>query len=249
MKGNFYVCGLFSAITVMFATAIIASCSSDDDYEYREEQVYTMAPTTRSAMSPEAGFENPPFLNYSNCGLWGIACMCGNVDNERYQGAVLSAATSAINWDENANMEHLKNNKPLRGLSGNEILSVCNKMKEINNKASGFDKISKLNDRLPDTFESDSREAQKIVGDLMTKSNGKTINGVMVGLETIDENGITLEHWVPLENFTKSGDMQVRDPLTSQEYYNRERNSQSNFSDRYKNNYSVSRVKCILYKK
>ena len=58
-----------------------------------------------------------------------------------------------------------------------------------------------------------------------------------------------VEHWVSLENFYKNGDMQVRDPLTSQQYYYSEKNGTSQYSDRYKNNYSVSRVKCVLYKK
>ncbi len=43
--------------------------------------------------------------------------------------------------------------------------------------------------------------------------------------------------------------MQVRDPLTSQQYDYKEKNGMSQYSDRYKNNYSVSRVKCVLYKK
>ena len=58
-----------------------------------------------------------------------------------------------------------------------------------------------------------------------------------------------VEHWVSLENFYKNGDMQVRDPLTSQQYDYKEKNGMSQYSDRYKNNYSVSRVKCVLYKK
>lgn len=43
--------------------------------------------------------------------------------------------------------------------------------------------------------------------------------------------------------------MQVRDPLTSQQYDYKEKNGMSQYSDRYENNYSVSRVKCVLYKK
>jgi hypothetical protein len=71
----------------------------------------------------------------------------------------------------------------------------------------------------------------------------------MVGLETIDTNGNYIEHWVPLENFDENGEMLVRDQLTSQKYYDRERYGTSEYSDRYKNRYPVSCVKCILYKK
>ncbi len=81
-------------------------------------------------------------------------------------------------------------------------------------------------------------------------SNRNTIKGTMVGLETIDPStGQTIEHWVPLENFSENGNMQVRDPLTSQKYYNQEYNGTSKYKDRYKNEYSISRVKCVLYRK
>lgn len=122
-------------------------------------------------------------------------------------------------------------------------------MKEINKNARVFDKISGLDDNLPDTFEENPSEAQKIIENLKNASDGKRVRGAMVGLVTKDANGNDVEHWVSLENFYKNGDMQVRDPLTSQQYDYKEKNGMSQYSDRYKNNYSVSRVKCVLYKK
>lgn len=249
MKKNFFVCGLCSTIAVMSVTAVVTSCSNDEDYYLFEEQVYTLAPVTRSTISPEGGFDIPKFLSYSNCGLWSIAQMCGSADNYRCQGAVLSAAKSAIGWDEDENMRRMKDNEPLRGLKGGEILSICNKMKETNEAAGILDKISGLDKNLPDTYEKDPSEALKIVENLKKTSNGGRIRGAMVGLETTDANGNTIEHWVSLERFNENGDMQVRDPFTVQQYYNSEKNGTSQYSDRYKNNYSVSRVKCVLYKK
>lgn len=71
----------------------------------------------------------------------------------------------------------------------------------------------------------------------------------MVGVEIVDDNGNSIEHWVPLEKFNKKGDMQVRDPLTTRQYKNRERNGTSQYKDRYTQTYSVSDIKCILYHK
>ncbi|SDG40508.1 hypothetical protein SAMN04487901_103196 [Prevotella communis] len=252
MKKNFFVRSLCSAIAVMSVTAVIVSCSNDDDfeYEYYEEQVYTLAPVTRSVMYPEGGYNDRPFLKYSNCGLWGLAMMCGDADNGKYQGAVLSAAKSAIDWDEDKNMENLQNNNNVRGLSGDEILSVCNEMKEVNNNASGFEKISNLDNNLPDSFEGNPTSAQQIVENLKNSSDGKKVKGVMVGVEVWDaEKKKYVDHWISLDRFTKNGDMQVRDQLTSQQYLNSERCGNSQYSDRYKTTYSVSRVKCVLYKK
>ncbi|MDO4738129.1 MAG: hypothetical protein Q4A50_05865 [Bacteroidales bacterium] len=249
MKRFFFVCSLCSTITVVSVTSVITSCSSDEDYEFFEEQAYTLAPTTRSTISPEGNLDNPQFLKYSNCGLWSIAQMCGSADNSKYQGAVLYAAKSAINWDEDENMNNLQNNTTVRGLKGDEILSVCNAMKEINKNAHAFDKISGLDNNLPNTYEKDSLKARQIIENLKNTADGKRVRGAMVGLETKDADGNNVEHWVSLENFSENGDMQVRDPLTSQQYYYSEKNGMSQYSDRYKNNYSVSRVKCVLYKK
>lgn len=245
MKTKFSLCGLCSAIAVISVTAVITSCNKDDDYEYLDEQAYTLARSTRSAMYPEGGTSNYPFLKYSNCGLWSIAQMCGGADKSIYQGAVFSAAKSSINWDEEENM----NNSIKRGLTGEEILSVCNQMKELNNNKKGLEKLSGLDKNLPNTYEHDGANALQIIEELKTSANGKKIHGAMVGIETYDANGNLVGHWVPLEGFTKDGNMQVRDQNTSQQYANQERSGSSQYSDRYKATYPVSRVKCILYKK
>lgn len=250
MKKIFFVRSLCSAIAVMSVTAVVVSCSNDDDYEFFDEQPYTLASVTRSVMYPEVGAENREFLQYSNCGLWSVAMMCGDADNYTYQGAVLSAAKSAIDWDENENMENLKNKNNVRALKGNDILSVCNKMREVNDNASGFKKISNLDQKLPDAFEDNPAKAQQIVDSLKNSSDGKKIKGVMVGVEVWDaEKKEIVEHWISLDRFEKNGDMQVRDQLTSQQYRNSEHYGYTQYSDRYKTNYSVSRVKCVLYKK
>lgn len=248
MKRRDFIFGSKTAIVGMLVSIALIGCSNNEDYEFIEEHLHTLAPSTRSTMAPEGGFDYPQFLEYSNCGLWGIAQMLGSADNSRYQGAVLSAASSAINWDEDENLARLKENQVVRALDGYEALSVCNRMREINEKASGFEKISGLNNNLPDTFEDDTSKALQIIDNLKRSSNGNRIRGAMVGIEIMRE-GKLQGHWVPLERFEINGDMQVRDQLTSQQYKNGEKNGTSLYSDRYKNNYPVSIVKCILYKK
>lgn len=230
-----------------FLALITASCTKEDQFDdfYNDLSVENNVPLTKSSYDPDGGTDEHPFLTYSNCGLWGIAQMCGDADMSIYQGAVLSAAESSINWDEEANMNSLTK----RGLKGEEILSVCNRMREINNAKKGFERLSGLDKNLPNTYEPDRAKALQVIENLKNSSHGNKISGAMVGIETHDANGNLIDHWVPLEKFTENGEMVVRDQMTSQQYYDQEHNGQSRYSNRYITNKSVSQVKCILYRK
>lgn len=237
---------VYVAIVAILALTTV-SCTKEDQFNdfYNNLSVDNYVPLTKSMYNPEGGTDEHPFLTYSNCGLWGIAQMCGGADMGIYQGAVLSAAESSINWDEEAN----KNSLTKRGLKGEEILSVCNKMREINNAKKGLERLSGLDKNLPNTYEPDRAKALQVIEELKASSHGKKISGAMVGIETYDANGNLIDHWVPLEKFTENGEMVVRDQMTSQQYYDQEHSGQSWYSNRYITNKSVSQVKCILYRK
>ena len=231
---------------VTFLALTTVSCTKEDQMDdfYNDLSVDNNVPLTKVTSTPEGDTGNPSFLEYSNCGLWGVAQMCGGADTYSRQSAVLYAAQTSINWDENGN----KNSLTKRGLSGEEILSVCNKMREVNNAKRGLERLSGI-DNLPNTFEPDRTKALQVIEELKNSSHGNKISGAMVGIETHDVNGNLIDHWVPLERFTDNGEMVVRDQMTSQQYADLESNGRSNYSDRYINHCSVSQVKCILYKK
>lgn len=240
--------GVCATTLVISAAVSVVSCGGDE--EYYKNGNYTLANkrVTRGAPGdPDRPNCPSDFLDYSNCGLWGVAQMSRGADNYTKQSLVLSAAKYAINWNEDENMSNRNNNSTVRALNGEEILSVCRKVEEVYSKEGGYSRYGKLGN-LPNTYEKDPCKAKELIEDMkanMGKNN--KVSGVLVGVD-VYVDGELIHHWVPLESFD-GDDLLVRDPLTRNRYKDMENRGVSDESTRYKQTYGMSSVRALLYRK
>ena len=234
--------GILAAVAAIVAASSFISCSSDD--EYYENGNYTLA-NKRMTRSSIEGDGEKEFLQYSNCGLWGLAQLMGDADSYTFQSAVLSAAKTSINWNEEANLDSLRNGGSLESISFSEIIAISKCIEDENAKKSGLERLN-IDGRLPNTVINNASDAKNKLKEIQSSSSSK-IHGAMVALR-ICVDGKWIDHWTPVDNIDDDY-IYVRDPLTVNQYIKNEQIGISDVSDRYKNKYPVSSIQGLFYRK
>ena len=236
MKNKKNISSIILVFMTVFVTICFTSSCSEDGFEFNNEYK-TLA--TRSVDGSGEGLYPFDRIIYANCGMWTLAQLMGNADNQVYYNKVITAAENSIYWDEESEMEKLTSDDPTKAISSGTMMVIITKIIEMNNLESGLSQIQNLESAFPNTTISDSIQAQAKIIELAQSSNKtERLRGAVVGLYTIVNNKTT-PHWVRLRDVDLDTDEIIVDDVNA---------FTPNTSNPYHRRYNLVEVSSLMYR-